>query len=149
MRPINRLAPKMPSGYYKTYSILAPLQSHFRPATCDEVSCRAHMRGWVSPIDERTVDGQKHAYYIRKVAKRRYAESKDAGGLTVFEFPPGQQCFRKHVVPLERPELFVVRDGDYRGNPRQTEPVRHSRPEFWVEDWQEHHQKVKSAMERG
>ncbi len=148
MRPLTRIPPKMPAAMYKTYSILAPLQTHFRPATCNEVSCRPHERGWMSPIDEKTADGQKHAFYIRKVAKRRYTERRDAGGLTVFEFPPGQQCFGKHVVPLERPELFVVRGGDWRGNPRGTEQ-KHSRPQDWVDDFQEHHDVIKTALERG
>ena len=34
----------------------------------------------------------------------------------VFTFEAGQQCFTQHHVP-DRPQFFVVRDGDWRGNP--------------------------------
>lgn len=149
MRPLNRIQPKGPPSAYKTFSILAPLATHFRTATCEEVQCRAHTRGWVSPIDERTDQGQRWAYRIRKVEGRRYTEHKDAGGMTVFTFPAGQRCFGKHSVPIQRPELFVVRDGDWRGNPRGTEPLRHSKPEHWIEHFQEHHDQIRTIQQRG
>jgi len=149
MRPLNRIQPKMPASAYKTVSILARLSTHWREGTGAEADGRAYARGWVSPIDERTVEGQRHAHHIRKVSRRKYTEHRDPGGMTVFTFEAGQQCFTKHQVPLERPELFVVREGDFRGNPRGIGPVQHSRPENWVSDFQEHHDRIKTALERG
>jgi hypothetical protein len=44
-------------------------------------------------------------------------------------------------VPLERPELYVVRGGDWRGNPRG-EVRRHSGPDSWVNDFAEHQDRI-------
>lgn len=146
MRPLNRHQPLMSAANYKTYSILSPLATHFRPGTCEEADCRAYARGWVSPIDERTEQGQRWAYRIRKVEGRKYTEHKDAGGMTVFTFEAGQRCFITHQIPLQRPELFVVRDGDWRWRGGQR---THTRPEHWVNDFREHHDQLKTVQERG
>jgi hypothetical protein len=149
LRPVNRpVKPLMPAHAYKTYEIDAPLPTHFRPATCAEVGCREYERGWVSPIDERTLQGQRWAYRIRKVERRKYTEFKDPGGLTVFTFDAGQRCFAEHRLPVGRPELFVVRGGDWRGNPRG-EVRRHTRPEFWVEDFALHQQAIVDERNKG
>lgn len=92
--------------------------------------------------------GQRWAYHIRKVAGRRYTERKDPSGMTLFAFDAGQKCFEKHHVPVGRPELFVVRGGDWRGNPRG-ERRRHTRPEFWVEDFALHQQAIADARNKG
>ncbi len=138
----------MPAHAYKTYEISSPLTTHYRPATCAEVQCRPHVKGWCSPIDERTDLGRKHAHIIR-TSKRKFTERRDPSGVTVFEFEAGQRCFAKHQLPVGRPELFVVRDGDHRGNPRGTDPRRHTRPEFWVEDFAEHQQKIADEIQKG
>lgn len=173
---INRAQPVGPAAAYKTYQVTAPLSTHFRPATCAEVDCAAWRHGWRTVVDERTDLGMAQAAYIRAEcvsaslpaspagrARRRYTEHRDehhlmdgtgltAGsvtGLTTFEFAAGQPCFAKHEVPLERPELYIVRGGDWRGNPRGTPARRHTTAEDWVEDFAEHQDRLRTALERG
>lgn len=159
-----RLQPGLPAAEMKTYAIEAP-PCNFRRATCDEVECSAMANGWVTRVDESTELGQGQAHYIRHDSGRQFTETRERADvpdlpeyvgvlgaeLTVFTFPAGQPCFRQasHRVPLERPELFVVREGDWRGNPRGIPVYRHTRPEFWVEDLHEHTDKLITLHERG
>ncbi|MFD6035721.1 hypothetical protein ACFWHF_14440 [Streptomyces griseoincarnatus] len=144
-----RIQPNLTAAEYKTYQIVAPLASHWRPATCEEVDCPAYTGGWVSRIDEQSELGQKQAHYIRKQAGRKFSEDRQPDGLTAFTFPPGQACFQQHQKRLERPELYVVRDGDWRGNPLGTAPRTHSRPDHWVEDFAEHQERLARIIEKG
>jgi hypothetical protein len=65
-------------------------------------------------------------------------------------FEAGQPCFPPaSTAPLARPELYVVRDGDRRGNPRGTKARLHQRPELWQEDFAEHQQTLADAQQRG
>jgi hypothetical protein len=50
---------------------------------------------------------------------------------------------------LERPELYIVREGDWRGNPRGTPPRRHARAADWVDEAMEHQDRINTARERG
>ncbi len=134
-----RIQPKMPAHAYTTYQIAAPVSTHFRAGTCDEAGCLAHRHGWATTVDESTTLGQGQAHYVRKESGRRFVESR-TGGLTTFTFEAGQKCFATHQVPLERPELYIVRGGDWRGNPRG-EVTRH-RPDTWVEAFAEHQDQI-------
>jgi hypothetical protein len=139
----------------KTYEVSAPVATHWREATCAEYECDAHQLGWKTIIDESTELGQQQAALIRSMTspsypnRRYFTEARDGAGMTVFTFPPGQACFRKHYAPLERPPLLLVRGGDWRGNPRVIETVQHTRPEFWVEDFAEHQGKLADDQKRG
>ncbi len=150
-RPLNRIVPNVPAAAYKTYGIRSPLATHFRPATCAEVECWAHIKGWQTAVDESADLGQRQAYYIRKQSGRRYIEHRDEVGMTCFEFEAGQRCFRsdEHRISLQRPERFLVLGGDWRGNPVGTAAVQHTKPEFWIEDFQEHQTRLRDARERG
>lgn len=145
----NRIQPAMPVTAYKTYRILSPVQTHFRPATCAEYECAAYLNGWVSTIDEATVLGQQQAHYIRKQSGRAFVEERLEGGLTRFSFEAGQKCFGSdHQVRLDRPELYLVRDGDWRGNPtgRKRE---HANATDWIDDFGEHQQRLADEMKKG
>jgi hypothetical protein len=144
-----RLTPNMPAHAYKTYRIISPHSTHFGPASCEDVECGAYAKGWSSLIDETTALGQKQAHYIRRSSGRSFTESKTPAGLTEFIFKPGQTCFAQHVYRNELPAIFRVQGGDFRGDPLKTPPVTHTKPEFWVEDFQEHQDKVKTTLERG
>lgn len=150
MRPLNRpFAPAMPVTAYRTFQIAAPRSTHFRVGTCAEAGCEEYERGWTSRIDETTEFGQAQAHYIRKDSGRRFREEKRPDGFTMFAFEPGQKCFRReHLIRLDRPEHFVVRDGDWRGNPTKRR-MRHKNAIEWVEHFQEHQDQLRSAMERG
>lgn len=162
MQRINRVTPKLPVTAVKTYGISSPQETHSRPATCAEVGCAAHAGGWVTTVDERTPLGRAQASHIRRSCvrdgagvtretlggRRWYRERKDAEGRTLFTFPAGQTCFAEHVVSLDRPELFVVRDGDWRGNPTGR-ARQHTRAADWVEDFGEHQLRLVDQQQKG
>lgn len=144
-----RIMPAMPAGAYKTYQIVAPLATHFRNATCEEAQCADYLYGFRSVIDESTELGQQQAYYVRRESGRRYVEVKQPDGLTEFTFEPGQKCFKgSHKVRLERDETFIVRGGDWRGNPSRT-VFRHRDAGQWTEDFAEHQDHINRLIERG
>lgn len=145
MRAINRIEPLLPAAAMQTYSIAAPLATHTRPATCAEVECLPYRNGWNTDVDEATVLGQQQAGYIRSQAGRAYTESR-IGNLTRFVFLAGQQCFAAHRVSLERPEIYLVKGGDWRGNPIGL-TRRHTKPAHWVEDFAEHLDVIKKERD--
>lgn len=147
------MGPLLPSGAKKTYSIVAPRATHYRKASCAEVECEGQEHGWVMLIDERTELGRRQAHYIRSVSGRRFTEQTETG-LTSFTFEAGQTCFTEHEVPLGKPELFVVRDGDLRESLAQVRQRRgnirlHQRPEDWADDLATHQQTIADAIQEG
>ena len=156
MRPLFRPDPVGPAAAYKTYEIRSPRSTHWRPATCEQVDCAAYLHGWSTTVDTGTELGQGQAYYIRKQSGRSFQEEPavfdftDSPGLVAFVFPPGQRCFRSdtHRIRLTRPEIFVVRGGDWRGNPAGTSR-QHQRPEHWVEDFAQHQDRISTRLQRG
>lgn len=143
-----RLEPQLPTNAYKTYQISAPKSTHYRAGTCEEAECQAYARGWITRVDEVTDIGAQQAYYIRKQSGRKFTEDRSPVGLTTFTFPVGQKCFSEHQVPLERDPFYIVRGGDWRGNPMQS-AMRHNRPDDWVDDFANHQDKIKTILERG
>lgn len=144
-----RIPPQLPPGAMKTYQVLAPGSTHYRSATCEEVGCAAYSQGWRTTLDLSTELGQRQAEYIRKESGRKYSEERPDGVVATFFFEPGQRCFARHRVRVGRPEIYVVREGDWRGNPRGISPRRHTRPEHWVEDFGEHQQKLADRLKEG
>ena len=148
---LNRIPPNMTPDAYQTYRVLAPTRTHWRPATCEEVNCDSFINGWRTIVDENTELGQKQAYFIRHDKERSATAIRTPEGLTEFTFSPGQPCFlrRQHKTRVGRLDLFVVDGGDFRGNPRGTPRVVHTKPEFWVEDMQETFDEVNEVIKRG
>lgn len=145
----NRILPQLPAQAFKTYQIVAPVSTHFRDATCAEVDCAAYLSGWRTVVDERVDLGQGQAHYIRTESGRRFVEHRDEAGMTVFEFPAGQKCFRPHKARLDRPEIYVVTGGDWRGNPRGLEPRRHANADDWIDDFATHQQTLADRLNQG
>lgn len=144
-RPMNRLQPAMPVTAYKTYQIKAPLSTHFRPATCAEVDCPDYLNGWRVRWESLTPD-LRHA---ATTSGRRYRLDAVSATESWLLYEAGQPCFRaaEHRKRLERPELFIVRGGDWRqavGEARQ-----HSRADDWVDDFANHQSRISAAKERG
>jgi len=139
-----RVQPVLPVTAYKTYTIASPLLTHFREGTCEEAGCLAHQHGWTTSIDESTELGRRQAHYIRKVSGRSFTEQR-IEGLTAFSFPAGQRCFATHKVSLERPEIYLVRGGDWRANPTGERRI-HTRAELWVEDFADHQDRIDRAI---
>lgn len=138
-----RIEPRLPVHAVKTYQAT----SATRPATCEEVDCPQYLGGWQTIVP----DPSGHADLVRSLRGRyRFTEEAQPGGLVAFTFPPGQRCFQQslHRLPAEGGERWLVRGGDWRGNPRQ-ELREHTRAEFWVEDFAEHQQTLAERLERG
>lgn len=145
-----RMQPSGPPVAYRTFAYRRPLATHWRPATCAEVDCPPYLHGWMTTVDERGDKGMAQAYYIRREAGRGYREHRDERGLTIFVFAPGQRCFGsdKHRLPIEREPLWIVRDGDWRGNPTGWKRI-HPRGSLWVEEWGEHQDRLRARQQRG
>jgi hypothetical protein len=142
-----RLPPKMDPTAYRSFEVHSPLKTHFRAATCAEVECQHHLAGWVSVIDVATEQGRTWATAIKRSGRRYTLDSADT--TLTFRFPAGQSCFKSpHRVPLGRPELFVVRDGDWRGNPTGRAD-RGVRPAEFVERMAENLDTLSTEVNKG
>ena len=128
---------------FKTYRVFAP-PSHYRRATCAEVDCDGYLHGWTALVEVN--DGATlHAY---RTSGRPHTETTD-GLVVTFDFEAGVGCRTpsQHRVQV-LPEIYVVRGGDWRGNPTGMRR-QHRRPEHWVEDFGEHQQALLDEMKRG
>lgn len=140
---VTRVAPVGPVTAYKTYKVGAPA-SHYRQATCAEADCDDYLNGWTMIVG--LGDGQ--VLHAVRTSGRPFRET--AGPVSVtFDFEPGYACRTpsQHRI-LVRPELYVVRDGDWRGNPSGRRRV-HTSPDYWVEDFGEHQSKLLDITRRG
>lgn len=144
----GRIPPALPPSAYKTYQIAAPLGTHWHTVTCADADCDAYRLGWKTVIDERTGLGQRQAHYIRRESGRRFAEERQPDGLTAFSFEAGQKCFAQHKGRNMRPERFIERGGDWRGNPTG-ERREHKRPDDWVESFAENQDRLRDEIEKG
>lgn len=149
MRPVTRITPQLPTHAMKTYGIVAPLTTHFREASCAEVGCDAHLNGWKTVIDSSTELGARQLNYIRLHSGRKYNDVTGLGTTMVtLLFAAGQKCFRQHRMPLDREPLYVVRGGDWRGNPRG-ESLRHKNAENWLDDFANHQDRLATRLDQG
>lgn len=136
-----RIAPAGPVGAYRTFEVAAPLGTHWREGTCEEVDCEAYRLGWVTKIDIGTELGRQQAMYIIDHSGRRFVPERIGETLVEFTFEPGQKCFARHQVPLERDPLLIVRDGDWRGNPTGQRRLL-SNVDDWVGEFQENQERI-------
>lgn len=146
MRKINRLAPLGQVQDYRTFQIIAPVHTHRRKATCAEIDCPEYLNGWRVRVEGLPPE----TLHTAKTAGRKFTELHVAEGETWLVFEAGQSCFRAstHTAPLDRQEIFLARDGDFRGNP--TGNVRkHTRPEFWLEEMNENQGRLSDLHKQG
>lgn len=148
---MNRITPALPVGAVMTFQIRAPLATHYRPATCDEVGCANWQGGFLVLVDEGQPLGQAQAYFIRHDRSRRYHEQRLPAGLTEFRFEPGTRCYAEHRVQLDRPATFLVYKGDFRigADRARRSAYQHRRPADWVDQFATHQDKIKTRIERG
>ncbi len=147
-RPVNRVPPKLDPKYNVTYQLHAPASTHWRKATCAEVDCPAHLRGWrlrvegLTPADAQAVKDSRRKYTVLRVAQ----------GETYLVFEAGQACFRAdtHRVRVERPEIYVARGGDWR---RYTAGHRafggRNAAADWVDSFAENQNRITAIVARG
>lgn len=148
-RKINRLEPALPPTAMQTFQVKAPVSTHTRKATCEEVECEQYARGWRMKIDLNTDLGQRQAQYIKYHAGRSYKKIGARDGMVELEFAANQPCFQEHRVRNSLPEKYLVKGGDFRGNPLKTLTRVHKKPEFWVEEFAENQDRLKTRIERG
>ena len=135
---LTRIPPLGKPQDYRTYSLLAPLTTHWRNASCEEINCAVSASGWTTTVDEGSSLGQQQAWYIRNQSGRHFTERQEAE-VTVFLFLAGEECFTAHRTKADREPLYMVRRGDYRG---YGEGLQHDQPEHWVEDMAGHLDKL-------
>jgi hypothetical protein len=147
---LNRATPALPVGAMQTFAIRRPRGARLlwdKVADCAAAGCAAHLYGWVTRVDESTELGRRQAAYLRRCG-RTFVEAREAA-LTAFTFAPGQQCFAAtHEVPTEAEPLYVVRGGDWRGNPTGERRIHRNGVE-WVEEFGEHQQDIADRIARG
>ena len=145
---LSRIQPLMGPEAYKTYAVVSPLGSHFRKATCAEAGCEHYRDGWQTRVEGLPPE----MVHAAKSSGRKYREQRVAEGETYLVFEAGQPCFREsqHRVRIsDRPPLYVVRDGDWRGNPRRTKDRVHHTPDNWLDDFATHQQAIADQIEKG
>lgn len=123
------------------FKINRPLETHWRAAECREVDCPHYLQGWATLLDEMLPKHRDWAEWIRHESGRRFTEERNSTGITVFDFPSGQRCFRPHKRPLDRQEVFT-----HEANGRRRV---HERPTDWTEHFNEETEKTRRALERG
>lgn len=148
---LNRIDPKMGPEGYKTYELRAPISTHRRQATCQETNCEYYRNGWRSGFDLSNPEAAKAAKWIRMQSGYTYTVEQ-MGTKLILTFAAGQQCIEgragRHTVSLEREPFYVVRGGDYRGNPRQIPLVRRNEAD-WVDDFANHQDRLATRLEQG
>lgn len=136
------------------YRIVAPLATHWRAATCEEVECTYYLDGWQLRADSLS-EADRHAV---DTSGRHYKVLRIAEGETWLVFEAGQPCFRQwmpgqqfieghHRVPNNRPEAYLRSAGDWRlylGS-----HCRFDRGDQWRDDFAEHQDKLATQKERG
>lgn len=141
-----RVAPLLPAESMKTYQVSSPLATHWRPATCAETGCEQHLRGWSTTVAPES----REEHLLRGSGRHWSSMERTRDGLHRYAFPPGQACFAAstHRVLLDRQELYVVRGGDWRGNPTG-DVYRHANADDWVDDFGTHQQLIADRIQRG
>ena len=148
MSTLFRLPPVAPVQAYRTWSLVRPAnREFFRDATCEEVNCLRFRNGWRTVLDLTTAQGLRTADWITRSSGRKYT-LQQAEQTATFTFERGQRCFEKHKLARERDPIFVVRDGDHRGNPTGRRRV-HKYGVDWRDDMQENLSRVAEDRRRG
>lgn len=138
MRPILPQRSKT----HKAYSISAPLATHWRKATCQEIDCKHYREGWT--FNKAHLNAELWRAIETAQPRRRYREVEHAGQ-TYLVFYPGQSCFATHKVRIEREELFFV-------TPNATGLIvpaarQHKNWDDWQDDFASHQDRI--ATQRG
>ena len=139
-----RVDPTLPVGAVETFQIAAPRSTHWRSATCAEVQCQPHLSGWVTKV----LAGSPDEQLLRQARRNLWSRVEAApDGFLNYHFTAGVKCLGavRHRIRIDRPELFVLRDGDWRwlGEPRVFD-----RSDQWVDHFATRLDQIKTAIER-
>lgn len=144
----NNIRPLGGPQHYKSYSMRAPIRTHWRLATCAEYECEGYVHGFVTTVDLTSDLGQKQYYYLTHDKERSYSMQRVTRDLVKFVYGPGNRCFNLHRMPVGRPPRLLVVGGDWRGNPRRERTV-HTNVDDWVDDARNHQDKIATIIQRG
>ena len=149
--PLIRINPQLGPEYFKSYSWTRPLQTHWRPATCEEVRCDDFINGFEITIDKSTPLGEKQYDFLTHDRERSYTVEQEGLYLYRFTYPPGTRGFagdkHDHRLPVGREPLLSVRAGDWRKY--LSPPRQHKYVDDWVEDFSENQNKIVELQRRG
>lgn len=145
MKP-HRPTPKMATTNYKTFRVMSPISTHFRPATCEEFKCKAFNEGWT--YRKADLERENLLYAVTHAGKRYREMAAEDGVHLVFE--PGQSCFQAptHRVPLDRPEFYFAGRGDWRSFSHRKAQV-FTRPDDWVDSFATHLDWLNNEIQKG
>jgi hypothetical protein len=143
-RHVNRITPQLPPGAMQTYEVDAPLETHWRAATCEEVGCKAYQQGWTTSVPSGSTDEAR-----LRASGRQWSMISQGDGLEIYHFPAGTTCFRAifHKLPLERPAIFTVRSGDWRGTDGVIRQFNNGAD--WVDHFANHQSGIADKIARG
>lgn len=147
---VSRATPQLPPGAMQTFEVDAPLETHWRRATCEEVECAAYTQGWSSDVPPDS-DGEIRIkqIYDNEIRRGKVTTTKTPEGFIRYHFPAGTECFRRiwHRLPLEREATFTLRSGDYRGTDGIIRTFKDG-PE-WVDAFATHQDNIAQLVDRG
>jgi hypothetical protein len=143
---IRRLV-KAPVHTMRTYQMDQSIATHYRRATCAEVDCPARAHGWKMGFDLSDPEKAAAARWIRDHSGRSMS-AQVIGDTVTLTFPAGQDCFEKHRMHLEREPFYVVRGGDFRGNPMRVS-TRHRAADTFVDQWENDLDQINTVRNRG
>lgn len=139
---------KMPDRMYKTYQIAAPIDTHTRKATCEEIGCTAYRDGWTYAKSGLIAED---LYELVTHAGKRYREVKlDDSAEIYLVFEPDQPCFQaaSHRISLERPQFFFAgRGAGTAYSPRQA--TQFDNGEQWADSFAHHQDVINRVFEEG
>jgi hypothetical protein len=135
---------------YKSYMMRAPLRTHWRPASCEEVDCASFLYGFVTTVDLTSDLGQRQYEYLSHDKERSFHMQRVSMEIVKFVYGPGNRCFssNKHRTAIGRPPRLLVVGGDWRGNPRREKRV-HANVDDWVDDARNHQDRIATIIQRG
>lgn len=145
--PIFRCDPQLPVTAMKTFEVRTPSATHFERVSCEEVDCRDFRDGWVVGFDvEKFSAAQELGRICTRLGKKFTVRRLD--NKIIFTFASGQACLNPHRERIDRPPIYIVRGGDWRGNPRGEHRTHRNAADF-TEDWQESQAQVFDRAQRG
>lgn len=141
---VSRPGMHLPVGGMQTYQIAAPRSTHWRSATCEEIGCHAYANGWMTPV----LAGSSDEVLLRSAGRKWTHIERAADGFLHYYFAAGTRCLgaARHRVRIDRPELFVLRDGDWRW---LGEPKVFGDPADWVDHFANHQDRIATLVNRG
>lgn len=145
--------PSLPERFKKHYVLLAPLATHWRPATCAEVECSRWTTGFEIVIPSGPGAAERIAY-LRADRTRSKTEWARLDGAVVFRFPPGTPLYAgnpehdNHRIRLDRPEIYGVSDRSTDFQLR-LHTGRGNGADDWVDDFANHQDRLSEAHKRG